>query len=541
PNASKRLVGVSFLRLCVNTKSTGFIIGKGGSGIEEIKTTSHIEITVDNSFEPFKGVNEYFVTLVGSINGIIDALKTIICRLPKQFDHVPEGEVCKQIVIPWGNAGKLIGKGGETIRRMNEDTHTNISITRDTESPADRRNRCVSIIGKEEDVNRAVERVKEITGGAELASYPGNVSYRASVPVQAIPLLFPKNEVICAELREFTSVVCRPAPEEDSVPGFTVHGVDVYGAPADVVTLTQRMEEVVKEWVEKKTIDPTAIVLKLVFNKQIVGVIIGKSGSNLARLQKEYAVEIRLANSPCYTAVDLECVVYITGTVAGILECVHALLGQMEKNAVERRLPVDTQLYQHPAPRFYPPYAYPAPAVNSAMNPMAPHFEPQQPFFYGAQVPPLLSAQPAPPTLGYTVVKGCPAEGRVVIGLPADRCGNVLGKRGVVMNFIKASTLCTISMQKREEVPRNALLRETTVSGSPEGIERAVRIMHLFINLPASDIDILVKTPFSLNVELQRYLAPYPDKVLCPMHPHDSVSTTSVPNGSEVREPSTQM
>ena len=135
PNASKRLVGGSFLRLCVNTKSTGFIIGKGGSGIEEIKvpfscfyyaqTTSHIEITVDNSFEPFKGVNEYFVTLVGSINGIIDALKTIICRLPKQFDHVPEGEVCKQIVIPWGNAGKLIGKGGETIRRMNEDTHTN--------------------------------------------------------------------------------------------------------------------------------------------------------------------------------------------------------------------------------------------------------------------------------------------------------------------------------------------------------------------------------------------------------------------------------
>ena len=93
-------------------------------------------------------------------------------------------------------------------------------------------------------MNRAVERVKEITGGAELASYPGNVSYRASVPVQAIPLLFPKNEVICAELREFTSVVCRPAPEKDSVPGFTVH----------VVALTQRMEEVVKEWVEKKTI-----------------------------------------------------------------------------------------------------------------------------------------------------------------------------------------------------------------------------------------------------------------------------------------------
>ena len=202
-------------------------------------------------------------------------------------------------------------------------------------------------------MNRAVELVKDLAAGAELASYPGNVSYRASVPVQAIPLLFPKNEVICSELREFTSVVCRPAPEEDSIPGFTVHGVDLYGASQDVVALLTRMKEVVKQWEEAKKIvrvvrwckeqDPTAIVLKFVFNKQIVGVIIGKSGSNLARLQKTYAVEIRLANSPCYTATDLECVVYVTGTVANILECVHALLGQLEKNAVERRLPVDVQ------------------------------------------------------------------------------------------------------------------------------------------------------------------------------------------------------
>lgn len=67
-------------------------------------------------------------------------------------------------------------------------------------------------------MNRAVERVKEITGGAELASYPGNVSYRASVPVQAIPLLFPKNEVICAELREFTSVVAARLPRRTRSP-----------------------------------------------------------------------------------------------------------------------------------------------------------------------------------------------------------------------------------------------------------------------------------------------------------------------------------
>lgn len=40
------------------------------------------------------------------------------------------------------------------------------------------------------------------------------------------------------------------------------------------------------------------------------------------------------------------------------------------------------------------------------------------------------------------------------------------------------------------------------------------RIMHLFINLPSKDIDTLVATPFSLNTELQRFLAPYPESVL---------------------------
>ena len=85
------------------------------------------------------------------------------------------------------------------------------------------------------------------------------------------------------------------------------------------------------------------MILKLAFNKQIVGVIIGKSGSNLQRLQDEYHVDIHVVNSPCYTAVDLECVIACTGTAANILDCMRALLGQLETNAVERRLPVDIQ------------------------------------------------------------------------------------------------------------------------------------------------------------------------------------------------------
>lgn len=112
----------------------------------------------------------------------------------------------------------------------------------------------MSIIGKEEDVDVAVDRVKSITGGSELETYPGSVSVRVAVPAQAIPLLFPKGEVICSELKDCASVLCRPAPDEDSVSGFSVHGVDLSGATADVVATSRRIAEVIHEWVADKKI-----------------------------------------------------------------------------------------------------------------------------------------------------------------------------------------------------------------------------------------------------------------------------------------------
>ena len=37
--------------------------------------------------------------------------------------------------------------------------------------------------------------------------------------------------------------------------------------------------------------------------------------------------------------------------------------------------------------------------------------------------------------------------------------------------------------------------------------------MHLLINIPARDIDILILIPFSLNTDLQLFLAPYPEEL----------------------------
>ena len=39
-----------------------------------------------------------------------------------------EGDTCVQVIIPTENAGKMIGKGGEVIRALSEETNTTVRV-----------------------------------------------------------------------------------------------------------------------------------------------------------------------------------------------------------------------------------------------------------------------------------------------------------------------------------------------------------------------------------------------------------------------------
>ena len=38
--------------------------------------------------------------------------------------------------------------------------------------------------------------------------------------------------------------------------------------------------------------------------------------------------------------------------------------------------------------------------------------------------------------------------------------------------------------------------------------------MHLLINIPPRDIDLLILTPFSMNSDIQYFLAEYPESII---------------------------
>ena len=83
---------------------------------------------IHSEFRPFPRLPERFVTLRGSVAGLTDALGLILSKLPRQFEHVGEGEVMDQVIIHSSNAGKLIGKGGKTIEQIKEETNTIVVV-----------------------------------------------------------------------------------------------------------------------------------------------------------------------------------------------------------------------------------------------------------------------------------------------------------------------------------------------------------------------------------------------------------------------------
>jgi hypothetical protein len=79
--------------------------------------------------EPYHGIPENFITLNGPMEGLLGALNDVISFLPKSFDFIPKNYVCKELIIPWGDAGKIIGKGGEHVRILHDKYNTTVSFS----------------------------------------------------------------------------------------------------------------------------------------------------------------------------------------------------------------------------------------------------------------------------------------------------------------------------------------------------------------------------------------------------------------------------
>ena len=110
------------LKILIAATAAGSIIGKGGSTINEFQETSGARIQLSRNGETFPGTTDRVISLGGGVADIVGAVHLMIQKLTQDGAELVEGEPRVRVVVPNASCGAVIGKGGATIRRFQEDS-----------------------------------------------------------------------------------------------------------------------------------------------------------------------------------------------------------------------------------------------------------------------------------------------------------------------------------------------------------------------------------------------------------------------------------
>ncbi|KAE9621132.1 hypothetical protein Lal_00019322 [Lupinus albus] len=123
----------TYVRFLVSNSAAGSVIGKGGSTITDFQSQSGARIQLSRNHEFFPGTTDRIIMVSGAINEVLKGVELIISKLLSEVhsendnDAEPKSKV--RLVVPNGSCGRIIGKGGATIRSFIEDSQAGIKIS----------------------------------------------------------------------------------------------------------------------------------------------------------------------------------------------------------------------------------------------------------------------------------------------------------------------------------------------------------------------------------------------------------------------------
>lgn len=154
--------------------AAGAIIGKGGTNIGDLQNQYGAKIRLSPSRDFYPGTEERIVVLTGEVTQIIDLNNYIIDKVHIDSTEGPgarlrdeeRGQKVK-IVVPNATAGLVIGRGGSTIKALQEETGAKIMISGRDEAkvPGER---IITISGNTDQRTEATQKViSKIAADAE--------------------------------------------------------------------------------------------------------------------------------------------------------------------------------------------------------------------------------------------------------------------------------------------------------------------------------------------------------------------------------------
>ncbi|XP_050405525.1 poly(rC)-binding protein 3 isoform X2 [Patella vulgata] len=171
------------IRMIMQGKEVGSIIGKKGDNIKKFREESGAKINISDGSCP-----ERIVTTTGSTENIHKAFTMISKKFEEDLQNtptVPKPPVTLRLVVPASQCGSLIGKGGSKIKEIRESTGASIQVA--SEMLPNSTERAVTLSGTAEAITQCIRNIC----GIMLESPPkgANIPYRPK-PVVSPQVIF---------------------------------------------------------------------------------------------------------------------------------------------------------------------------------------------------------------------------------------------------------------------------------------------------------------------------------------------------------------
>uniref|UniRef100_UPI00358ED664 RNA-binding protein Nova-1-like n=1 Tax=Myxine glutinosa TaxID=7769 RepID=UPI00358ED664 len=193
------------LKLLIPNFAVGPIMGKGGETITQLQRDTQTNIKLSKAHEYFPGTNERVALIQGSEDGLKQAHDLITTKMVESLTkfNITQPLSIKRagmvkLVIPNSTAGVIIGKGGETVRCIMEESGARVQLSQKT---ADGSwvdgyglERVVTVTGTEKQMHHCVHRIidkvlEHPDSGSCLSISYGNMSVPSTNSMPTTPAL----------------------------------------------------------------------------------------------------------------------------------------------------------------------------------------------------------------------------------------------------------------------------------------------------------------------------------------------------------------
>lgn len=136
----------------------GKLIGKGGETIKQLQFSTGTKVQIDHQTPG----DMKKVSIQGNTREQVEGAKRQVEQIVSTDDAGGAGGAQESVECPQGIVGRIIGRGGETIRALQQASQAHIVVDQNFPEGQPRR---VNISGRPDSVERAVKMVTELISG----------------------------------------------------------------------------------------------------------------------------------------------------------------------------------------------------------------------------------------------------------------------------------------------------------------------------------------------------------------------------------------